>query len=252
MLNKLFSRIGKSIAPSGGGVVSAVSVKKEGNLPYGTFISEETMIAYGDVGGVSTGIGTFYRQVYADGFGGTYTSDTIVTYYSFGTVLRQESGSIDISLCSGYYSVGGYTNSWYADGSGSYYTGSTGGYSSYGTYLTNCDGYNHYSDGNGGYYSESDGSGGGSGSSYPSYGTTTGNGGSGDNYIEINGSSYMNGTYSYTEYHDGNGGYYNSYSYNYQSYGYNFTSSSYYDEGMMSTVYVNYNSDGSGGYYTSY
>lgn len=247
MLNELFSRIGKSIAPSGGGVVAAVSSRSREVLPYGTFISEVAMIYYADVGGVSAGVGTYYIQTFADGLGGTYTEDTSVVYYTYGTELRTESGSHDVSLCSGTYSVGGYTNYWYADGAGGYYTGGAGGYSSYGTYITNCDGYNHYSDGSGGYYSESDGS----GSGYPSYGTPTGNSGSGDNYIEINGSQYLNGTYSYTEYHDGSGGYYNSYSYSYQSYGYNFTTSTYYDEGLMYDVTIYYNSDGAGGYYTT-
>lgn len=249
MLNSLFSLIGKSIAPSGGGVVAAVSVRSREVLPAGTFISEETMIAYGDVGGVTAGIGTFYRQTYSDGAGGTYSEDSAVTYYTHGTELRTESGSYEVSICDSNWNVGGYTNYWYADGYGGYYTGGSGGYSSHGTYITNCNGYNHYSDGSGGYYSEYSGSG--EGSSYPSSGTTTGNSGSGDNYIEINGSTYNNGTYSYTEYHDGNGGYYNSYSYSYQYYGYTFTTSSYYDEGSMMEYTTYYNSDGNGGYYTS-
>jgi len=251
MLNRLFSLIGKSIAPSGKGVVSAVFSRGVATSfpPYGTFISEETMLAYGDVGGVNTAIGTFYRQIFADGSGGTYTEDSAVTYYSYGTELRQESGSYQISVCSGNWSVGGYTNYWYADGSGGYYTGSSGGYTSYGTYITNCDGYNYYSDGSGSYYTESDGS---SGSSYPSYGTTTGNTGSGYNQIEINGSYYQNGTYDHVEYHDGSGGYYYSYSYSYLSYGTEITSSYYYDESSMTGYTTYYLSDGSGGYYTSY
>lgn len=247
MLNELFSRIGKSITPSGGGVVAAVSAKKTGFLPEGTFISEIEILYYGDVGGVNTAIGSFLRQTFADGSGGTFVADQNVVFYSYGTTLREESGSYTVSLCDGNWNVGGYSNYWYADGYGGYYTGGAGGYSSYGTYLTNCNGYNHYSDGSGGYYSESDGS----GSSYQSAGTPTGNSGSGDNYIEINGSTYNNGTYSYTEYHDGSGGYYNSYSYSYQYYGYTFTTSSYYDEGSMMEYTTYYNSDGNGGYYTS-
>lgn len=252
MLNELFSRIGKSVSPSGGGVVAAVSAKKIGFLPNGTFISEETIAVSGDVGGVNANIGTFLRQTFANGTGGTYTQDLAPNWYSYGTELRTENGSYDVYVCSSTYNVGGYTNYWYADGYGGYYTGGSGSYSSYGTYLANCDGQNHYSNGSGGYYSESDGSGGGGGSYYPSYGTSSGNTYSGTNQIDINGSYYDNGSYTSTEYYDGGGGYYYTYSYSYQSYGYNFTSSSYYDDGMMMTVNVYYNSDGNGGYYTSY
>ena len=250
MLNELFSRIGKSISPSGKGAVAACSFRNFApSFPaYGTFVSEETMTAYGDVGGVSAAIGTFYRQIFADGAGGTYSEDSSVTYYSYGTELRNEGGSYEVYICSMNYNVGGYTNYWYADGNGGYWTNGQGAYSSYGTYLANCDGYNHYSDGNGSYYSESDGSGG--GTSYPSYGSSTGNSGSGENQIEINGSYYNNGSYSYYEFHDGNGGYYNEYSYSYQYYGYEFTNSSWYDDTSGNTYYTQYLSDGNGGYYT--
>ena len=287
MLNKLFSLIGVSIATSGG-LVAAVSAKvvTQSFPAYGTFISEETMTDNEDVNGVNTAVGTYLSQVYADGVGGTYTQENETNFFSYGTELRQESGGYDVYICSSNYSVGGYTTYYYADGSGGWWQNSQGGYSSYGTYLANCDGYNHYSNGGGGYYSESDGSGGGGtsypsygeysysdgdwsyyhdgnggtysvynggGSSYPPYGSTTGNYPSGSNSIEINGIYYDNGSWNATEYHDGNGGYYyDSYSYSYQSYGYNFTSYSYYDDSMMMDVYVYYNSDGSGGYYTSY
>lgn len=242
MLNELFSRIGKSISPSGGGAVAAVSAKKTGFLPYGTFISENTLLSYGDVGGVNTAIGTFYRQVYADGSGGTYTSDTIVTYYPSGTELRQESGSTDIYLCSGYYSVGGYTNRWFADGSGGFYTGTTGGYTSYGTYIASCDGYDYYSDGNGSYYSQG-------GSSYPSYGTWLDGNSSDITYYfsnEFISQTFVVGSSNYNVYADGNGGTYSESGSSYVSYGTQL--GSYYDYNSYTTYYIY--SDGMGGVYT--
>jgi hypothetical protein len=283
MLNKLFSLIGVSISASGGGVTPAATqfVYNVSFPAYGTFISEETLTDYEDIGGVNTAVGSYYAIVYADGVGGTYIEESSTNFYSYGTELRQASGSIDVTLCGNYYSVGGYTNYWYADGAGGYWTNTQGGYSSYGTFLANCDGNNHYSNGSGGYYSESDGSGGGTsypsygeysysdgdytyyhdgmggtysvytggGSYYPSYGSYS-NSGSGDNQIEVNGSYYNNGSYSYTEYHDGMGGTYSEYSYSYQSYGYEFTTSSWYDDTSMMNYYTSYQSDGNGGYFT--
>jgi hypothetical protein len=284
MLNKLFSLIGVSISASGGGVTPAATqfVYNVSFPAYGTFISEETLTDNEDVGGVNTAVGSYSRAVYADGVGGTYIEESSTNFYSYGTELRQESGTIDISLCGGNYSAGGYTNYWYSDGAGGYWTNTQGGYTPYGAYLANCDGNNHYSDGNGSYYSESDGSGGGTsypsygeysysdgdytyyhdgnggtystytggGTSYPSYGEYS-NSGTYDNQIEVNGSYYNNGSYSYMEYHDGMGGTYSEYSYSYQPYGYEFTSSSWYDDTSMMTYYTAYLSDGDGGYYTS-
>ncbi len=185
---------------------------------YGTFITSDSSYNY-----YSNGNGGYYAE--SAGGGGC---DSSGTYYSGGT------NPIYINVGCGDFQIGEESYSVYADGNCGTYTNSSNNYWSYGTYVGNCSGYNYYSDGNGSYYSESDGS----GSSYPAYGETTGNSGSGDNYIEINGSQYMNGSYSYTEFHDGMGGYYTEYYYSYPSYGTNFGGQ--------------YYADGNGGYYEQY
>lgn len=112
-----------------------------------------------------------------------------------------------------------------------------------GTFIDTINGSNYYWSGNGDYYEYN----------MPSYGSPTGNSTSGTNYIDINGTQYENGSYSSTEFHDGNGGTYWDGSSSYQSYGYTFTStsSSYWDEyGNESTYTTYYKSDGNGSYYT--
>jgi len=106
-------------------------------------------------------------------------------------------------------------------------------YVPYGTYLTSCDGYNHYSNGSGGYYSESDGTGGCSGN--------TGNTSSGDLYVYISeiGASVVGGSYSAYEYY--NNDCTTSWS----------QSDSWYSYGTLlaSDGTNDYKSNGSGGYY---
>jgi hypothetical protein len=131
-------------------------------------------------------------QVKNNGTGGTYTDWATVTdvqYKLYGYEINSESGSYTVSVCSGTYSVGSYTNVYYHDGNGSYYSGGGGSYNSYGTYITSCDGYDFYSDGYGGYYSNYNG-----GSSCPSYGTY----------------AYYDDNMGMSAYHDGNCGYYYS------------------------------------------
>ena len=185
--------------------------------PYGTFITSDANYNY-----------------YSDGNGAYYAESTTSNCDPSGSFLSGNNSTIYVNVGCGDFSIGDYYESTYADGNCGSYTESGSNYYSYGTYIGNCNGNNYYSDGIGSYYSESDGS----GSSYSPYGESTGNSGSGDNYIEINGSQYSNGTYSYTEYHDGMGGYYTEYYYSYPSYGY-YLGGSYY-------------ADGSGGYYEQY
>ena len=242
MLNKLFSRIGKSIAPSGGGVVSAVSAKKEGNLPYGTFVSEETIIYFTDVATVNTAIGTFYRTRYADGNGGTYFIDSSVTYYEYGTTLRTDNGEYTVNICSGTFSVGSWGVTYYSDGVGGYFQYGGVSYLPYGTYITSCDGYDHYSDGNGSSYSQG-------GYSAPSDGTLLTSSSSDITYYfsnEFISTNLVVGSSYYNTYADGTGGSYSESGSNYVSYGTQL--GSYYDYNSYTTYYIY--SDGMGGVYT--
>jgi hypothetical protein len=202
-------------------------------LPDGTYIFSDSSYIY-----------------YSNGQGSYYTQSVNPPY---GTELSTDGGSYTANAGCGDYNVGYWSTTTYADGMGGTYSTGGSSYTPNGQFVGNCNDYNYYSNGQGGLYqgeyTGQSGGGGGGGSSYPSYGTTTGNSGSGDNSININGSYYPNGTYSYTEYHDGNGGFYNEYSYSYLYYGYLFASTSYYDSETMSDVYTYYYSDNNGGYY---
>ena len=211
---------------------SGIEISSE-YVPNGTLLTQDSTYRY-----------------YSNGAGSYYTEE-VNTVPPYGTELSTDSGSYTVNVGCGDYVVGSYSSTTYADGMGGSYSTGGNSYHSSGTLIGNCNDYNYYSNGQGGsYQGEYTGqSGGGGGSSHPSYGTTTGNSGSGDNSININGAYYQNGTYSYTEYHDGNGGFYSEYSYSYLYYGYLFTSTSYYDSEMMSDVYTYYYSDGNGGYY---
>jgi hypothetical protein len=201
---------------------------------YGTLITSDSSYNY-----YSNGNGGYY----AESTGGGTNCD------SAGTWLEGSNSDITVnSPCGGNWTVGQSTYSVYADGNCGSYSESGNNYYSSDTFLGNCNDYNYYSDGNGSYrQGEYTGS-----TSYPSYGQPTGVGGSGTNYIDINGTQYENGSYSYTEYHDGMGGYYTDSSTSYSSYGTYFGSQSYYDMETLSDVYTYYYSDGNGGYYTSY
>ena len=228
MLNKLFSLIGISLSPSGGGVVAACSqfAYTVGNLAFGTWVSEASQLTYITLDGNQVAIGTHLNVTRADGSGGYYTVDESFVYYSQGTYLAtQSSGDYTVQLPSGNtYTVGGYALYYVADGVGGYSTSGSGGYQGSGTFLENYQGQNYYSNGGGGYYQQDDGSGYGQ-PSYPSYGTyaysdgytTYYHDGMGGYYSTYNPPSYPSyGTYAYTDgnytyYHDGMGGYYSVY-----------------------------------------
>lgn len=163
--------------------------------------------------------------------------------YADGTFIADQPDSYpEVPTGSGNTFFDGNNNRTEWDGAGNPVFRYSGLYSN-GTFITNYGDYNYYWDGAGGFYSEFAGS-------YPDNGTPTGSTGSGTNQIEINGQWFDNGTWSSTEYHDGNGGQYSDYSYYYQIYGYEFLVTSYYDEEAAMTYYTQYLSDGSAGYYT--
>ena len=182
---------------------------------------------------------------YSDGMGGVYQGEyTGVTCDSYGTQINSESGTYYANAGCGDWDVGSWYSTTYADGSCGSYSESNSYYVSNGTYLGNCNDYNYYSDGNGSYYQGEY-----TGTDYPT--GPTGSGGIATNYITINGAEYENGTYSYSVYHDGMGGYYTEYAYSYQTYGYTFVTTSIYDEETLTEVWTQYQSDGNGGYYTT-
>jgi hypothetical protein len=173
-----------------------------------------------------------------DGVNSYTTSDTRQGAPAAGIYIRSDSGTLTVDLCGSTYQVGSWSGDFYTDGtcSGETFSGSTE-YVPYGTYLTNCDGYNHYSNGSGGYYSESDGSAGCSG--------PTGNTGGGDLYIYISeaGGDYLGGSYSSTEYYNSDCSTYWDQSNSWFSYG-----TELYNDGTGNYYYSN----GSGGYYHQY
>ncbi len=182
---------------------------------------------YYELDGTSYQIGNATRSYSHNGQGGYTYSDGNVVYYYQGFVVGSGSTPIYYGIDNVNYTIGQSTYDVISNGMGlAEYNGTGSTYYDYGTYITTYDGYNYYSDGTGGVYTVQ----------IPSAGTTTGNTSSGDNYINIDGTDYNNGSYSGTEYHDGNGGTYWSYDYSYQPYGFEFTSG--------------YYSDGNGGYYT--
>ena len=135
-----------------------------------------------------------------DGVNYYTTSDTRVSDPGYGTYLRSDSGILQVSICGANYQVGSWSGSFYSNGScGEYFEGTTE-YVPYGTYLTNCDGYNHYSNGSGGYYSVLNNN-----PSCDPAGTLLGTT-SGDLYVYIPeaGGSYIAGTYTADVIADGN------------------------------------------------
>jgi hypothetical protein len=170
-----------------------------------------------------------------DGVSGYNTSDTRVSSLPSGTYLRSDSGTYTVDLCGSTYQVGTWSGDFYANGScGEYFSG-TSEYAPYGTYITNCDGYNYYSNGTGGYYSES------TGGTCDPMGTNLGTT-SGDLYVYISeaGGSYVAGTYTADVIADGNCGSNNeNQSNNWYAYGTQIHTDGNY----------NYYSDGAGSYY---
>ena len=244
---------------------------------YGTYLSgtSSDLTVYISEIGSSYTAGSYSESTYADGNCGTYTessnswymsgtqiaSDSSNNYFSdgnsgyyyepisnncdaYGTYVsgNNSDATIYISEIGSNYTAGSNYESTYADGNCGTYTESGTSWYSYGTYITNGNGYNFYSDGNGGYYSESDGSGG--GSSCDAYGTYI-NGDSQTNYTyisELEG-NYENG-YSYNStYADGNCGTYTESGTYYKPYG---EVIAYSNDNMQS-----YNSDRNGSYYVN-
>jgi hypothetical protein len=222
--------------------------------PSGTLISSECAYWSG-----SDAISTFwegnyiYRQTFADGNGSTYTSDSLgggTCYLPYGYVIEAgittSESTVSWSGCSSSgtatYSIG--VGNLRADGYGSTYTETTGGWSAqYGDVIY--DSYNGCvvkHDGMGGYFVE-DNSGSGS---YPSYGTYLGNV-SGDLYIYYSntGENFLAGSYSEDQYADGSGGV--AYTENRYDSWYSYGTYIGYDNNSYLSVY----SDGNGSYYTS-
>jgi hypothetical protein len=200
-----------------------------------------------------------------DGTGGIYmgTGNMHVggEYYPDGTLQSDEAEvNVEVPEGSGNYFFDGRDNRWEWDGEGNIVLES-GDYYPEGTHITNYADYDYYWDGTGGFYSTYAGDSGGGGDegggdegqfegAVEAYGTYTGNSGTEINYIEISGTAYANGTYDYTEYHDGEGGTFTDNVYTYAEEHTFFGSVSVEDQdGNFSDVY--YYSDGAGSYYTS-
>jgi hypothetical protein len=220
----------------------------------GTLISEECAYWSG-----SDAVGTFWdgnylhRITYADGSGGTYTSESLgggTCYLPYGYCIESgvniSESTVSWSGCSSsgtatYSSSAGNIR---ADGYGGVYQETTGGYSAqYGDVIY--DSYNGCvvkHDGMGGYFVE-DNSGSGS---YPSYGTYLGNV-SGDLYIYYpdTGENFLAGSYSEDQYADGSGGV--AYTENRYDSWYSYGTYLGYDYNFGQTIYA----DGYGSYYLS-
>jgi hypothetical protein len=227
----------------------------EGNFVYG-YVESETTIADGTGSTTTTGsnvttITAYHGQIIHSDAGGCSGAlevqfDSSNNYYVLSDnrqssppadqFIRSDSGVYEVSLCGGTHQLGSWSGDFYTDGSctGEYFSGISE-YVPYGTYITNCDDYNHYSDGNGSYYSEyTGGTGGCSGS--------TGNTSSGDLTIYISelGVDVMAGSYYAEEY------------YNYDCTTYWSGSDSWYSYGTLLASDGNYNyyADGNGSYYS--
>lgn len=211
----------------------------------GTFlVTTQGHDLYYDYYGTSFLIGTKDVNFYSNGQGGYYSNDGSHYPYPDNTVVGTRSGStvtVYVSELSGYYNAGTEVFEVYVYQGAATDSGAAIGTDWYpqGTLITN--GNYYYWNGDGTYYYSEPA---------PAAGTPTGNTSNGDISININGTDYNNGTYSGTEYHDGSGGTYWSYSNSYQPYGYNFTSA-WIDDGNGGGYTEYYNSDGSGGYYTT-
>ena len=214
----------------------------------------------GEGGGVVTANASNYPNqvcdvyVKADGSGGSYydwANAFNIVYKPYGVLITNASGDFTVTINSTSYDVGDYTNYWYHDGAGSYYTNLTSTYEPYGETITsvtgitstiNINGTNYTngsydevyrSDGAGGYYSTIENA------SYTSNGTAIV---TLSNQTEVPSASsnyFYNGTDT-EYYHNGSGGSYTN------------TVGAYYSYGDFITNYsgTDYYWDGSGGYYS--
>ena len=228
----------------------------------GTILSTETGVEYPIAqGGSAVNVeGTNYPSqrcdvyVKADGSGGSYydwANAFNVVYKPYGALITNASGDFTVTINSTSYDVGDYTNYWYHDGAGSYYTDLNSTYEPYGETITsvtgitstiNINGTNYTngsydevyrSDGAGGYYSTIENA------SYTSNGTAIV---TLSNQTEVPSASsnyFYNGTDT-EYYHNGSGGSYTN------------TVGAYYSYGDFITNYsgTDYYWDGSGSYYS--
>lgn len=205
-LNPIGFGISSGISRNGfGSIVSFPSV----SFPaYGTVISGPTDTSRNefDFGGFAFFM-PYSTIVYADGIGGTYSTETWGLQY-FPAGWRTGSGSTDYNVnvqqLGGYFKAGEDFFYYIEDGTGINYIGGIAGVLSryaYGTSIGSANDYNYFWDGNGSYYNTYT-------PSYPSYGTFI-DGSSGNVYFTTPScGDYVVGTYSYNNYHDGNGGTY--------------------------------------------
>jgi hypothetical protein len=149
----------------------------------GTTLSTETGVEYPIAqGGSSVNVeGTEYPSqrcdvyVKADGSGGSYydwANAFNVVYKPYGGLITNSSGDFTVTINSTSYDVGDYTNYWYHDGSGSYYTDFNSTYLNNGETITSVTGIT--------------------------------------SYINIAGTDYVNGSYDEVYRSDGAGGYYST------------------------------------------
>lgn len=231
MLNKLFSRIGKSISPTGGGVISAIFSRgiAPSFPPYGELLSTQQGVEYpisAGGGGVNYSGVNYPNQTadvdtIADGVGGTFQNWYNAVFKSNSQFTTYSENSPDIIVNGVNYGYGcSSSGDVYHNGSGGYDVyNQAGGCISNGTYIAN--------------YS----------------GTYT---------IYVNGTNYTSGTYSNSIYHDGSGSYYESGTSDYTFYGIEFTSVGPIDitfdfngtSYIGGTYVTRYYHDGSGSYYT--
>lgn len=126
-----------AIADGNGGAVAG-SGGITSYLPYGTQVG--SMDGY---------------NYYSNGEGQTYSEPSGPSYPPAGTFIETVSGNYTYNAGCGDWSIGSYSYEVFADGNGGTYTGNqSDGYTGYGTYLGNCNGYDYYTDGSGGTYSQ--------------------------------------------------------------------------------------------------
>ena len=164
----------------------------------------------------------YSTTVYANGVGGTYSVETWgLQYLPAGWRTGTGTGSLEVQvseLGGSYYNAGSYTFYYQEDGTGINYIGETYSTSYYpnGQWFASSNNYGYYWNGTGGYYSNYEAP------SYPSYGTYLDGGSVDINFTTPYGPSpctYAVGTYSYSNYADGNGGSYTESSESYLPYG---------------------------------
>jgi hypothetical protein len=195
-------------------------------------------------GGQSYQVGNGTLYYYHDGSGGYTTAMNWINYYSAGVVVGSfTTANVTTIIADGnWYGVNNGVANYNvvtSDSNGgldAVFTSTS--FTPSGTILLTQGLYSYASDGNGGY------------TSHPAIHTPTGNNTSGTNYIEISSTSYENGTYSSTEYHNGTGGYYTTTTYSYKPNGESLGSYVSGQDEYGNDIYGTYYSDGNGGYYT--